>query len=154
MEITKSISNQIKEAFYGENWTGSSYKEQLDEISWDESIVQIDAYNSIAALLYHVNFFIDAILLVLNKKELSLSDKDSYNHPPINCAEDWGKLKSKLWENVDEFVDLIAKLPNEELDKDFWDNKYGNYYRNIHGVIQHSYYHLGQIAFIKKKLKQ
>jgi hypothetical protein len=28
--------------------------------------------------------------------------------------------------------------------------KYGNYYRNIHGIIEHIHYHLGQIVLIEK----
>jgi len=154
MGITKSISNQIRETFYGGNWTGSSFKEHLYEITWKESVIKIDSYNTIASLIYHVNFFIDAILLVLNNKELSLSDKNSYNHPPINNSEDWEELKNKLWNKVDEFAKHIEKLPSEKLEEDFWKNKYGNYYRNIHGVIEHSHYHLGQIVFLKKKLKK
>ena len=28
--------------------------------------------------------------------------------------------------------------------------KYGTYYRNFHGLIEHAHYHLGQIVLIKK----
>jgi len=33
-----------------------------------------------------------------------------------------------------------------------WNGKYGNYFRNIVGVIEHIHYHLGQIVLIKKIL--
>lgn len=153
MSISKSISSQIKESFYGGNWTGSNFKEHLDGISWEEALIKIDSINTIVALTYHVNFFVEAILLVLNKEDLSLSDKDSYNHPPINNSDDWEEMKTKLWKNVDEFSELIALLPDAKLEEDFWENKYGNYYRNIHGVIEHSHYHLGQIVLIKNKIR-
>jgi len=32
------------------------------------------------------------------------------------------------------------------------EEKYGNYYRNFHGIIEHCHYHLGQIVLIKKML--
>jgi len=32
------------------------------------------------------------------------------------------------------------------------EEKYGNYQRNIDGMIEHSYYHLAQIVVIKKIL--
>ena len=41
-------------------------------------------------------------------------------------------------------------MPEERLDENFVDEKYGNYTRNIDGMIEHSYYHLGQISLIKK----
>lgn len=40
------------------------------------------------------------------------------------------------------------------LDKPFIDEKYGSYIRNIEGVIEHSYYHLGQIVLLKKMIVQ
>ena len=41
-------------------------------------------------------------------------------------------------------------MPEEELSQGFVDEKYGTYSRNIDGMIEHSYYHLGQIVLIKK----
>ena len=32
--------------------------------------------------------------------------------------------------------------------------EYGNYYRNLHGLIEHTHYHLGQVALIKKLLNE
>ena len=32
--------------------------------------------------------------------------------------------------------------------------KYGSYLRNIEGVIEHSYYHLGQVSLIRKMIMQ
>jgi hypothetical protein len=40
------------------------------------------------------------------------------------------------------------------LDQPFVDEKYGSYLRNIEGVIEHSYYHLGQISLIRKMIIQ
>ena len=44
-------------------------------------------------------------------------------------------------------------MPDEQLWKEFAEKKYGNYYRNLQGIIEHFHYHLGQIAFIKKIVK-
>ncbi len=48
----------------------------------------------------------------------------------------------------------MEQLPEHKLWEDFTDKKYGNYYRNFHGIIEHSHYHLGQIVLIKKILLQ
>ena len=47
---------------------------------------------------------------------------------------------------------MIEQLADEKLDSSFVDEKYGTYQRNIEGMIEHSYYHLGQIVLIKKVL--
>jgi hypothetical protein len=39
-------------------------------------------------------------------------------------------------------------------DQPFVDEKYGSYQRNIEGVIEHSYYHLGQVSIIRTMITQ
>jgi len=41
-------------------------------------------------------------------------------------------------------------MPDKKLNEIFVNEKYGTYLRNIEAVIEHSYYHLGQIVLIKK----
>ena len=50
------------------------------------------------------------------------------------------------------FIKSIEEMTEDALDDIFVDEKYGSYARNIEGVIEHSYYHLGQISLIKKIL--
>jgi len=48
------------------------------------------------------------------------------------------------------FADAIEGLEEKRLEQPFIEERYGSYLRNIEGVIEHSYYHLGQIVLIKK----
>lgn len=52
--------------------------------------------------------------------------------------------------NSPAFADEVAQMPDEKLDQIFVNKKYGTYLRNIEGVIEHSYYHFGQIVLIRK----
>jgi hypothetical protein len=52
------------------------------------------------------------------------------------------------------FAGLVEQLPDAILLENFTDGKYGNNYRNLHGVIEHTHYHLGQIVLVKKILQQ
>lgn len=47
---------------------------------------------------------------------------------------------------------IIEQLPESQLWETFADEKYGNYYRNLHGAIEYAHYHLGQIVLVKKLL--
>ena len=85
---------------------------------------------------------------------LNAKDQYSFEHPPILSHEDWEKLLNKTWDDAENFAALIEHLPESKLGETFTDEKYGNYYRNIHGVIEHTHYHLGQIVLIKKLLIQ
>jgi hypothetical protein len=65
--------------------------------------------------------------------------------------EDWEKLLNKTWSDAENFVKLIEQIARKQTWRDaFQMRKYGTYYRNIHGIIEHTHYHLGQIVLIKK----
>lgn len=59
---------------------------------------------------------------------------------------------SQFWNDAEEFASLIERMSEDKLKRVFVDEKYGTYQRNIDGIIEHSYYHLGQIVMIKKIL--
>jgi hypothetical protein len=88
----------------------------------------------------------------LEGEPLKAKDSDSFDHPPIQSREDWEKLVSKLWKDAELFASLVEQLPESKLEETFVEKKYGSYYRNIQGIIEHSYYHLGQIVLINKLL--
>ncbi|MFY7734051.1 MAG: DUF1572 domain-containing protein [Bacteroidia bacterium] len=107
-------------------------------------------FNSIATLVFHTNYYVDAVIKVLHGEALNAHDKFSFNTPIIESEEDWQALVNKAFIQAEEFALLIEQLPEEKLWQNIADEKYGIYYRNIHGIIEHNYYHLGQIALIKK----
>lgn len=71
---------------------------------------------------------------------------------PIVSQVQWEAFLAKFWSNAEDFASLVEQLPDEKLKEAFVDAKYGTYQRNIEAMIEHSYYHLGQIVLIKKML--
>jgi hypothetical protein len=47
-------------------------------------------------------------------------------------------------------VECVEQMDDWIFDQPFVDEQYGTYLRNIDGVIEHSYYHLGQISMLRK----
>jgi hypothetical protein len=154
MNITAQIAKQFREVYFGGNWTSVNLKDSLTDISWQQATSQVYSFNTIAALVYHINYYVSAVLKVLQGEPLNASDKFSFDLPPVLCDQDWENLMNKTWTDAENFASLVEKLPENTLWEDFSENKYGNYYRNIHGVVEHTHYHLGQIVLIKKILTQ
>ena len=154
MSITQQIAKHIKEVHFGGNWTWSNLKDNLADVTWQQALTKIDSFNNIATLTFHINYFVAVVNDVLEGKPLDAHDKFSFNHPPINCKEDWDQLCAKVFADGEKLVRLVEQLPDEKLDKIFFKEKYGNYYRNLHGLIEHTHYHLGQIAIIKKLVQK
>lgn len=153
MNISGQIAKQFREVHFGGNWTAVNLKETLSDVTWQEATQKVDSFNTIAVLVYHINYYVSAVLKVLQGEPLNASDKYSFNLEPILNAEDWERLLLKTWKEAELFASLIEQLPDEKLLEDFQDNKYGNYYRNFTGIIEHTHYHLGQIVLLKKMIR-
>jgi hypothetical protein len=152
MNLTTQIAKQFRDVHFGGNWTASYLKENLEDVNWQQATTKVYSLNTIAALVFHMNYYVSAVLKVLQGGPLDASDKYSFNHPPILCQEDWEKLLNKTWTDAANFANIVEQLPENKLWETFSEKKYGNYYRNIQGVIEHIHYHLGQIVLIKKIL--
>lgn len=151
--LTSQIALHLKQVYFGGNWTTSNFKDQLADVSWQEANFALKERNSIATLLFHCNYYIAGLIPVLQGGSLDIKDKFSFDCPNITCDADWEQLKNNSWDEVTLFTSLIEQLPDSCLFEVFVEVKYGNYYRNLSGVIEHCHYHLGQIALLKKEVK-
>jgi hypothetical protein len=154
MNISAQIAKHLKEVYFGGNWTDVNLKETVEGISWQQATTQVFSLNTIAALVFHMDYYIVAVLEVLQGRPLSASDKFSFDLPKINSEEDWKNLLDTAYTNARKIASLIEVFPEDQLEKTFSNDKYGNFHRNLLGIIEHCHYHLGQIVLIKKILSQ
>ena len=87
-------------------------------------------------------------------RPLKASDKYSFDLQPITSDADWQKLIGHVFSQAEIFAQEIEKLDETKLFEVFADPKYGDYFRNLMGVVEHAHYHLGQIVIIKKMLNE
>jgi hypothetical protein len=152
MNLTGHISKQLREVYFGGNWSASALKENLQDLTWQQATTQVESLNTIAALVFHINYYVNAILKVLQGHSLDAHDKYSFNLPILSNQAEWEKLQEKTFSDAEKLAACVEALPESKLWQLFSAEKYGDYYRNIHGVIEHTHYHLGQIVLIKKML--
>ena len=147
------MANRLREVLLNGHWiANTNYREQIEGLNWQLAIQKIGDLNTIAALTYHVNYYLEGILNALESGKLEISDKYSFDLPPITSETDWSRLVAKFLDNAENFANKIELIEDDILDKTFIDPKYGTLLRNLEGVIEHSYYHLGQIVLIRKLL--
>lgn len=154
MNISNQIAKHLKQVYFGGNWTFSNLQEQLADISWEQATTKVYTFNTIATLVYHISYYVVAVTKVLEGQPLEAKDEYSFSHPPILSANDWADFLNKVWADAEHFIHLIEELPDEKLEEVFSEEKYGTYYRNLQGIIEHTHYHLGQIVLIKKIIAQ
>jgi uncharacterized damage-inducible protein DinB len=155
MQSTQELANRFREVILNGTWiANTNYKYQLTGLDWQIATTKVGSLNTIALLAQHIHYYINGVRNVLKGGSLDIRDKYSFDFPPIESQEQWEAFLSRFWNDSEEFALLVEQMPEEKLSEAFVDEKYGTYQRNIDGMIEHSYYHLGQITLIKKMLLQ
>ncbi|MEL6972807.1 MAG: DUF1572 domain-containing protein [Bacteroidota bacterium] len=151
MNLAKQVASGLQEVFLDGKWVAfTNIKEQISDLNWEQATTSIEGLNSIALLTFHLNYYAAGLIQVLEGGPLEMRDKYSYDMPPITSEEDWIALKEKCFTDAERLVELVQELPQEVLEGSFVAEKYGNYYRNLLGTVEHTYYHFGQMVIIKK----
>jgi uncharacterized damage-inducible protein DinB len=154
MHYPQLIAKHFRDVHFGGNWTSVNLKASLADVNWQQATTEVYGLNSIAKLVFHIHYYVAAVMKVLQGGPLDAHDKYSFDLPPIQSQEEWEIFLEKCWAAAEQFASLIEQLPEPQLGENFSEEKYGNYYRNLHGIIEHTHYHLGQIVVIKKILTQ
>ncbi len=150
-----TIASRLREVLLNGHWiANTNYQEQILNVNWQQATQKVDNLNTIAALTYHINYYLEGLLNAFETGKLVISDKFSFDFPPINSESDWNKLVTDFLDNSEKFAAKVEQMEDYIFDKPFIDEKYGTFLRNIEGVIEHSYYHLGQISLIRKMITQ
>lgn len=154
MKLMDRLSKHLREVYFGGNWTGANLKDTLADVSWEEATSQVEDLNTISALVYHIGYYVTAVLGALRGEPLESSDEVSFDLPPIRSKADWERLLAKTYQDAESMASLLETLPDSKLDEYIAEEKHGKYYRSLQGILEHSHYHLGQVALIKKILRQ
>jgi hypothetical protein len=123
MNLSQQLAKHFREVFFGGNWTDVNLKQTLEGISWQQVTTKVYSLNTIAALVYHINYYVAAVLSVLQGGSLNASDKYSFDLPPIQSEKDWEVLLNKFWHDAENFAKHVEQFPEEKLWDDFSEGK-------------------------------
>lgn len=153
MKRNVALADRLRQVLLNGKWiANTNFKEQVLSVSWQQAIQKAGNLNTIALLTFHINYYLAGLLNVFNGGELAIKDKYSFDLPEIRSAEAWDKLVNEFLSNAEAFVKQVEQMEESLLDQPFAGEQYGSYLRNIEGVIEHSYYHLGQVSLIRKMI--
>ena len=147
MRKTHQTASRFREIILNGTWVANTnYKDQLSDLDWEIAVAKVGDLNTIAILAQHIHYYINGINNVFKGGTLDIRDKYSFDFPPVQSQNEWESFLSEFWNAAEAFAAFVADMPDEQLGQPFVDEKYGTLQRNIDGMIEHSYYHLGQIV--------
>lgn len=155
MKITEAIARHLLEVHSGENWTDVWISRTLEDVSLDEAVKQTPASpNTIASLLYHITFYNRVVESRLQGTDPFISEANGYDRPPLHTEADWQQLREDNQQSARSLAEAIRQVKDEVLEEPVLQN--GNssaYYYQLHGVVEHAHYHLGQIVLLKNLIR-
>jgi uncharacterized damage-inducible protein DinB len=136
------IADQLRRAVYGEAWHGDAVLELLAGISAEQAAVRPEqGGHSIAELTLHIAAWLDAAHRRLHgNPALLLGDAD------WPTPTSWEATTARLRDAAEA---LLGSIERADLDAPVPGKAYDVYFL-LHGVIQHTLYHAGQIALLKR----
>ena len=147
------LAGRVREVLLNGHWiANTNFKNEILTVNWQQATQKVDNLNTIAALTYHINYYLAGLLNAFENGKLEISDKYSFDLPSISTESDWNKMVTDFISHSEKFADRVEQMEDRIFDQTFFDEKYGTFLRNIEGVIEHSYYHLGQISLIRKMI--
>jgi len=149
MRAIERILDQLNRAWGGPSWTGVDIRSLLDEVTDEQAHAHpLPNVHSIIELVAHMTVWMDVVAVRLGGDAKELTPEEDWRDV---TQLPWSQAIKGMENAVSRLSDRVARLSVDDLDRIVAGRDYTTYVM-VHGVIQHSLYHAGQIAVLKKHL--
>jgi uncharacterized damage-inducible protein DinB len=151
MSEVQRIVDQLRRAHEGPAFHGDSVKEILEDVTAEQANRRpIKQAHTIWELVGHIAGWHGEIGNRLKGQTAKLLPPEE-NFPKAKDTSDaaWKKTLEKLDKSYHELSATMSQFPESRLG-DKVPGRHFNFYVLMHGIVQHTLYHAGQIAILKK----
>lgn len=151
---SKRIAEQLRRAFSGDAWHGSPVSEILEGITAQDALARpIPSGHNIWEITLHIGLYVQIALKAtegtpmprLFGTDMDWPEAGSGDPAWVAAVGDLLAKSERLAQAMEQFTDarLREKAPGRDYD----------FYFLFHGIVQHSLYHTGQIAQLKRAIQ-
>ena len=150
MTEVNRILDQLSRAFEGEAWHGPAVLEILKGTTPQQASARpLNGAHTIWETALHIAAWLQAGRRRLEGDRAQLTEAEDWPVVTNSDDEGWQEVIVGMKQALDELRSAIALLDDSRLDQSIIDGM-SSVYVTLHGVIQHSLYHAGQMAILKK----
>jgi hypothetical protein len=149
---TKRIAEQLRLAMSGDSWAGVCVQGVLADVSAAQAAaLPLENAHRIWELVLHIETYLVAARDPLAGRPMPHIYKTPADWPAVEDTSPaaWKATVARLERAGADLADAIEKLDPARLSATVPNRKY-DFYCLLHGVVQHTFYHLGQIMMVKK----
>ena len=153
MSEVERIADQLKRAHEGGAWHGPAVDELLEGVTAAQAAARPYAgAHNIWELVTHIEAWERAILRRLGGDPAQIYNTIEDWSPITDPTEEsWAEARRRLSETYVALREAILELDDAGLDEPILPNM-STRYVSLHGAVQHTLYHTGQLALVRKAL--
>jgi hypothetical protein len=148
----RRIADQLRRAFSGDPWHGSPIRDLLEGITGEQACAHpLPSAHNIWDLVLHIEVYLDVALKATEGTPMPRLFGTEQDWPTATdrSAPAWPGTMQRLLESCERLAQAIDEFADQRLQDSVPGREYDFYYL-LHGIVQHSLYHAGQIAMLKK----
>jgi hypothetical protein len=147
------IQDQLRRAITGDAWHGPSVSEVIESFEASDTATRLHAKgHSACELLSHTAVWLEVAVRRINGDRAHLSEAEDWPAAAGSATKDaWDEATARLHAAHESLQDLLDTIEDARLDETVTGQRYSIYHM-LHGAIQHSLYHAGQMMLISRTL--
>jgi hypothetical protein len=148
------IAGQLRRAFSGEAWHGPPLRDLVAGVTAIQAAARIlPTAHTVWELVLHIDLWAGIAFRATRGDPMpKLYGTGQDWTTPLNGSEDeWSGAQGRLFETGERLARAIEAFDDARLNETVPGRDY-DFYFLFHGVVQHSLYHAGQIAILKRAL--
>jgi hypothetical protein len=152
---TERIAQQLERVFYSNAWHGPALMETLAGIDAAGACIRPhEAVHNAWELVLHLSAWqrFAAEVLETPQQAHEVTPEEDWHLVAEGSEEGWHEALAALEDSHERLMKALSALTDEGLRHPVAGKPY-NCYTLLHGVAQHSAYHAGQLALIRKWLR-
>lgn len=152
---TVRIADQLRRAFGEEAWHGPPLRELLSGVTASQANERpLASAHTIWELVLHIDSYVSAAIEAAEGGVMPKIYQTPLDWRIVSNAGEasWSSTVAALFAGGDRLAAAIEQFPDERL-TDVVPGREYHFYQLFHGVVQHSLFHGGQIAMLKRAVQ-
>lgn len=150
------IAEQLKDTYEGDPWFGKPAVQLLQQLEKEVPFQKPANQHSILELVWHMGNWKQFTISRIRKDEskpVRYFEENDWRELNHNDEQQWQQGLYFFHQTQNELVEVIQQQKDELLLEQVPGRTY-DFRKLLYGIAQHDIYHLGQIAFIYKLIKE
>lgn len=140
----------FEDLYAGTPWLGVNIMSNLRTITASKAAARpLENCNTIWEIVHHMIRWRENVLKRVQDNVLETPQHNYIQEVVDTSLEAWQATLEELKNNQSDWKSFLESVTEQDLHKMYGPNRQ-DYYKHIHGILQHDAYHLGQIILLLK----